>query len=300
VKSRFPIRILLMVAGISLCVLGVAKSEFTAETQRTLSSRRETALLSAIAQGPELDYSTFKHSSQRHASLACTACHQRAANNSPQPLFPGHDACKSCHLNQFLTSSSPFCVNCHTDVNSGKPPLKNFTDKFKESFNVKFDHAQHMNSATRPRNGCAACHAGSLNRGTALAIPTGPGAHSQCYVCHTPGSKSSGGHDLASCGVCHDTKSFARTSTNAVAFRASFSHAKHGSRQKLDCGACHTLAAGLAQGKQVSLPRTAEHFAVSGTQSCLSCHNGKRSFGGDLAFKDCQRCHAGANFRMPG
>src|SRR5467141_2931071 len=27
-------------------------------------------------QGPDLDYSKFLHSSQRHSSLACTACHE--------------------------------------------------------------------------------------------------------------------------------------------------------------------------------------------------------------------------------
>jgi hypothetical protein len=33
--------------------------------------------------------------------------------------------------------------------------------------------------------------------------------------------------------------------------------------------------------------------------NCSTCHNGKRSFGGDLAFKDCRRCHRGTNFRLP-
>jgi c(7)-type cytochrome triheme protein len=192
------------------------------------------------------------------------------------------------------------CTICHSDVNTAKAPLKSFPANFKERFNVKFDHAQHMNAAVRPKNGCAACHSGGLNRGVALSIPTGLNAHGQCYVCHTPASKSAAGRDLASCGVCHDQKNFARTSTNATAFRASFSHAKHGPRQRLDCAACHSLTAGLPQGKQVSSPRTAEHFSISGGQSCLTCHNGKRSFGGDLAFKDCRRCHAGTTFRMPG
>jgi c(7)-type cytochrome triheme protein len=254
----------------------------------------------AFGQGPELDYSTFKHTSQRHTSLACTDCHQRTADNSAKPAFPGHSACINCHRNQFFSSSSPICTICHSDVNTAKAPLKSFPANFKERFNVKFDHAQHMTAAARPKNGCSACHASGLNRGVGISILNGLSAHSQCYVCHTPVSKSASGKELASCGVCHDAKPFARTSTNAAAFRASFSHAQHGPRQRLECAACHSLTAGLPQGKQVSSPRTAEHFSVGGGQSCLSCHNGKRSFGGDLAFKDCRRCHAGATFRLPG
>jgi c(7)-type cytochrome triheme protein len=213
-------------------------------------------------------------------------------------VFPGHPACTNCHLNQFVTSSSPLCSICHSDVNTIKAPLNSFPVSFMEKFNVKFDHAQHMSGSARPKNGCAACHDRGLNHGVALAIPAGLNAHNQCYVCHTPGSKSAGGRDLGSCGVCHDEKTFARTSTNAIAFRAAFSHARHGLRQRLDCAACHSLTAGLPQGRQVSSPRTAEHFPTGGGQSCVSCHNGKRSFGGDLAFKDCARCHTGPTFRF--
>ena len=301
-------RILLVMAGFSLsslCVLCVSvvkagKQSFPNDSERTQRLHREVKMfLGAVVQGPELNYSTFKHTSQRHASLACTACHQRAADNSAKPAFPGHSACKDCHLNQFLTSSSPMCTICHSDVNTAKAPLKTFPADFKENFNVKFDHAQHMSAAARPKNGCATCHDRGLNRGVALSIPMGLNAHSQCYVCHTPASKSAAGHDLATCGVCHDQKAFGRTSTNARAFRVGFDHSKHGPRQRLECATCHTLAAGLPQGRQVTSPRAAEHFATGGGQSCLTCHNGKRSFGGDLAFKDCRRCHAGAAFRMP-
>lgn len=251
-------------------------------------------------QEPNLDYSTFKHTSQRHASLACTACHQRPADNSVRPVFPGHNACTNCHLGQFVTSATPLCLICHTEVQSARAPLKLFPANFKERFNVKFDHAQHLGAGVRPKNGCSGCHDRSLNRGAALAIPVNLGAHSQCYACHTPSSKSAAGRDLASCGVCHDEKSYARTSSNARAFLSSFSHAKHGPRQRLDCVACHTVTAGLAQGKQVSSPRAAEHFPAGAGSSCMACHNGRRSFGGDLAFKDCRRCHSGTTFRMPG
>ena len=290
-SGAFPARLLATLAA--LCNLGVL---CVSVVNASLSTGPPSML---VPQGPDLDYSTFKHSSQKHASLGCTACHQRASDNSIKPSFPGHPACFGCHVNQLVNPVAPMCAICHTDLSGSKPPLKGFPTKFKESFNVKFDHAQHMTGAARPKKGCNACHDRQLNRGAALAIPASLSAHTQCYSCHTPSSQSAAGRELASCGVCHDEKKFSRTSSNALAFRESFSHAKHGPRQRLDCLACHTLSAGLSQGKQVSSPRTSEHFAGGVGQSCLTCHNGKRSFGGDLAFKDCKRCHTGPTFRMP-
>jgi hypothetical protein len=179
------------------------------------------------------------------------------------------------------------------------PPRKAFPSDFKEKFNVKFDHVQHMTGSARPEKGCVACHDRSLNRGVALSIPAAISAHSQCYVCHIPTSKSAAGREIASCGVCHNQKAFVRSSTNALAYREGFSHSKHGPRQRLECAACHTLTAGVPQSRQVSSPRAAEHFATVGGMTCMTCHNGRRSFGGDLAFKECKRCHAGPTFRTP-
>ena len=248
-------------------------------------------------QGPELDYSTFKHTSQRHASLACTDCHQRASNNSATPSFPGH-GCMNCHGQQFVTPLVPMCTICHTDVKSTPAPVKSFPANFKESFNVKFDHTQHMSGSARPQNGCVTCHGSLLNRGVARSIPVGIAAHNQCYVCHTPTSTSTSGREIASCGVCHEEKRYARTPTSSPAFRANFSHAKHGPGQRLECTSCHNLTAAAPQSKQVSSPLMAEHFPAARSMNCASCHNGMRAFGGDFGFKDCKRCHLGPTFRL--
>src|SRR5207253_7210947 len=68
-----------------------------------------------MVQGPELDYSKFIHKSQRHSSLACTACHERSDDNSATPRFPGHKFCTNCHLTQFVTPAVPLCLVCHTN-----------------------------------------------------------------------------------------------------------------------------------------------------------------------------------------
>ena len=249
----------------------------------------------AYSQGNDFDYSKFLHTSPRHAGAACTSCHHRN-DNSARPSFPGHKDCTSCHLSQFTNASVPMCSICHTSVSGSNPPLKTFPDKFKESFNMKFDHAQHMNGAARPKNGCTSCHASPLRRGLALSIPANLAAHDQCYTCHTPNSQA-GGRDLASCGVCHDQKAYSKTSSDGVAFRLGFSHAQHSGRQRLGCSDCHSYTAGLPQKRQVSSSRALEHFP-NGNNTCASCHNGRRVFGGDLDFKDCRRCHTGQSFRI--
>src|SRR5437667_2230589 len=296
-KSTNPTISRLFSVALSLCGLCVlCVSVVSAGKENILACESYKYLVPtglAVGQGPELDYSTFKHTSQRHASLGCTDCHQRAANNSATPSFPGHGACMNCHGRQLL-----MCTICHTDVKSTPAPVKSFPANFKESFNVKFDHTQHMSGSARPKNGCVACHASLLNRGAARSIPANIAAHNQCYVCHTPSSTSPSGREIASCGVCHEEKRYARTPTNSRAFRANFYHAKHGPGQRLECTSCHNLTAAAPQSKQVSSPVMAEHFPAGRGLNCASCHNGKRAFGGDLGFKDCKRCHLGQIFRM--
>ena len=250
------------------------------------------------AQDPQLNYSKFMHSSQRHSSLACSSCHERT-DNSATPRFPGHKACTDCHRSQFTTPQVPMCTICHPTLSGNNPPLKNFPMRFDEAFNVKFDHAQHNAGAARPQRGCSACHGATFNRGAGFFIPADVAAHTGCYTCHTPSSKSSSGREIASCGVCHDQKSYRPTSISARSYRYAFSHADHGARERLACADCHKLTAGAAQTRQVSSPSAAEHFVTTRNPTCLTCHNGKRSFGGDLAFKDCKRCHSGPTFRMP-
>ena len=274
----------------------------TALVSLSIFNRRAAASVTSIL--PELvttqqggmsgvDFSKFLHNSPRHASLACAACHAR--DNSTRPNLPGHKACTDCHLPQFVTANQPMCAICHTDLNSQNPPVKGFPTL--RSFNAKFDHAQHNTGAARPASGCVACHTPAARRSAAMTIPAGFNAHSQCYTCHTSNAQSNG-RDIASCGVCHSLSArYFRTSTNARAFRAGFSHATHGVRQRLGCNDCHNLRAGAAQSRQVTAPAVSQHFNTTRAQSCMSCHNGRRAFG-DADFNDCKRCHKAQTFRM--
>ncbi len=147
---------------------------------------------------------------------------------------------------QFMTAAVPMCAICHTDVNSSNPPLKGFPSRFNESFNVKFDHVQHNTGVGRPANGCNSCHTRLGRSAAALSIPTGLSAHNQCYTCHTPSSTNNSGREMASCGVCHESRPYSRTTVTRGAYRYAFSHAKHGRAQRLDCADCHRLTRGYA------------------------------------------------------
>lgn len=230
------------------------------------------------------DFSKFKHDNPQHARLPCLLCHRRE-NNSAPPTLPGkagHAPCAGCHAQQFSDSNSPICSVCHTDKTAGL--LKAFPRL--QSFNVKFDHARHLAAGAA----CATCHR-QRRGGVALSIPAGLNAHTVCFGCHTPQAQSNG-RNISSCSTCHALGRLVRTSERAAAFRVGFSHAKHDASERLKCADCHRVRAGLVLGRQVISPLALNHHAPQGTSSCVTCHNGKRAFGGD-DFSACTRCHKG-------
>ena len=276
---------------IQLAVIGalvVAALGYVVESSATTSPTIAEAEQQPQNQPAEgLDYSKFLHSTRNHARLPCLLCHRRESN-SPRPQLPGqsgHAPCTGCHAQQFSNSDSPICTICHTDVKSGAvksfPRLKSFRMKFEHSLHVKMDGVN-----------CATCHRPSRG-GVALSIPSGFNAHTTCYRCHTPRAQSQG-RDISSCKTCHQLGSYRRTPEFAQAFRVGFSHAKH---QKEGCNECHQIRAAMPQRRQVTEPAPLNHHARPGTQSCMTCHDGKRAFGGD-DFSVCKRCHTGNAWRF--
>jgi c(7)-type cytochrome triheme protein len=239
-------------------------------------------------QFPEgLDYGKFQHTSRNHSRLPCLLCHRRE-DNSARPKRPGgssHLPCAGCHAQQFSDSASPICTICHTDAKSGA--LKPFPRL--QSFSMKFDHSRHLNMGSVS---CATCHR-PARAGVALSIPAGFNAHATCFRCHTPRAQS-GGRDISSCGTCHKLGGYSRTPEFAQAFRVSFNHTKH---QKVTCTECHQVRAGMPQRRQVTTPEPLNHHATGRGQSCMTCHDGKRAFGGD-DFTVCKRCHTGSTWHF--
>lgn len=234
-----------------------------------------------------LDYSKFQHGNANHARLPCLLCHRRDTN-APVPKRPGasnHLPCAGCHAQQFASAEGPICTICHTDVKSGA--LKAFPRL--KSFRMNFDHARHVNMGSVS---CATCHRPARG-GVALSIPSGFNAHTTCFGCHGARAQS-GGRDISSCGTCHQLGGYSRTPQFAQAFRVGFSHAKH---DKTSCKECHQIRAGMPQRRQVTQPEPLNHHATGRGQSCMTCHDGKRAFGGE-DFTVCKRCHTGAAWRF--
>ena len=300
-------RALLSLVVLLLCsacagLLLFAGRHAVAVTKEATPEKFSESPAAALFVRPLQDYSKFSHSYPgAHAALSgrwsCSICHTRR-DNSIEPGFPQHKDCIGCHQTQFTTPNSPLCAICHTTegLNQQNPPLKKFPAL--KSFKTEFDHAQHTTglAEARAQAGCAACHA-PARRGVAKTIPANLSAHQTCYQCHTPG-KQSRGVDISSCGACHGPGRSLQTSTAARSFRIGFSHVDHGPRQNLNCESCHTVGArGLQQGRQVTSTFPAQHFPNTRAQSCMTCHNGQRTFG-ETNFNDCKRCHTGQTFRF--
>lgn len=231
------------------------------------------------------DFSKFKHESSSHERLPCLLCHKRE-DNSPKLKLTGHVPCSGCHTDQFADNKNQICTICHLDVEKGS--VKDFPHL--SSFNVLFDHSKHLREAN-----CSTCHKPSRG-GVALSMPAGSNAHATCFQCHEP-QKEIGDRNIGSCGVCHQSGTLSRKSDWAKAYTVNFSHVEHGQRQNLNCMSCHSVQTGMAKGRQVSSPLASMHFAPKRAQSCASCHNNKRAFGGD-DFSSCKRCHQGKNFGL--
>jgi c(7)-type cytochrome triheme protein len=277
--------------AISLVLMLAFVAVFVASVLHGLVARAKPSTVpvsaAAVAQGGK----RFSHSIRQHAETACESCHQRSSD--PHPHLPGHKACIECHATDFTTPQSPLCLGCHTNVESSNPPLKAFPGL--TDFGMRFDHARHMTGGAKPEKGCASCHL-PVRRGIAVSIPGGFTAHQNCYQCHSPNSQA-GGRSISTCSLCHAQGSYSRPSTGAKAYNVSFSHATHSARQKLSCEECHQVRAGAPQTQQVASPQPTQHFGSGRGASCMTCHNGRRAFGGDN-FADCKRCHTGQTFHF--
>jgi len=286
----------LVAVGLVTSVLGISLLAFVRGPNASASSMRlnDSSLVANMSpaepQDQNIDFSRFLHSNTNHARLPCLLCHRRE-NTGARPSLPGgggHLPCAGCHAKEFANSSSPVCVICHTNSQTGAlkafPPLR--------SFNMRFDHARHANMG---RVGCSTCHKRARG-GVAMTIPAGFNAHVTCYQCHGPQAKS-GERDISSCGTCHQLGGYSRTTTQAAAFKVGFSHANHDASEKLNCNACHSVRAGMPQRRQVSSPLPLNHHAPVGARSCATCHTGTRAFGGD-DFSACTRCHRGPQWHF--
>src|SRR3989441_6805326 len=148
--------------AISLCITAIA-----AQTRRR-PRKTQTQTQTQAPRGSAAKYSAFLHSSDKHKSLACNACHKiPTASNAKRDFpdvadFPDHDACVRCHRQQFFTrqvmvgTGPSICTVCHVRAapredarfafgrpNSSGQALKS---KDEREFAIEFPHDKHQNA----------------------------------------------------------------------------------------------------------------------------------------------------------
>lgn len=189
---------------------------------------------------PRIDYTHFSHVTEQHRA-ACSSCHTFPSKNWKQVRksadvfpdvteYPEHQACLSCHRQQFFARERPvprICSNCHvkaTPIETSRYPFPSLGEaflstvkarEFVSDFQVQFPHDKHADAE------CADCHqthqpqgksddefltkppknigdAFWLKKGT---FETRPLTHTGCFTCHNQES------ELAplppNCDACH-------------------------------------------------------------------------------------------------
>ena len=111
----------LLISTLAVCTIAVV----SAQTRRRRQVKRP--MPKQAPRGSATKYSAFLHSSDKHKSLQCNACHKiPTAWNAKRAFpdvadFPDHDACVRCHRPQFFSGQAtigtgPAIVRCVTYV----------------------------------------------------------------------------------------------------------------------------------------------------------------------------------------
>jgi len=282
----------------------------SAQTRRP-KRRAKPAITRPASTGSATKYSAFLHSSEKHKSLACNACHQiptawTAKRNFPDVAdFPDHDACVRCHRQQFFTRQAfagngpSICTVCHLRAGPredarfafGKPNSANQAAKPKDErqFTIEFPHDKHQTVIARWRS----LHSSD---GTAYAPAEARATAPSSSVRLVRTSFFSGADqkpDYNNCTICHQPNNAllipplaptVETSAQSNRFFKTMprSHdacfACHWKNQKPasdDCGGCHQPANSFVA--ELSPKRSSAKFSHEGgagehVMECTACH----------------------------
>lgn len=166
---------------------------------------------------PRVDYARFSHLTEQHRA-ACSSCHTFPSKNWKQVRkdddafpdvteYPEHQACLSCHRQQFFARERPvprICSNCHvkaTPIDTLRYPFPSLGEAFLATtkardfvsdFRLLFPHDKHADAD------CADCHKTHQPEGT---FQTRPLTHSGCFTCHNQESEVA--PLPPNCDACH-------------------------------------------------------------------------------------------------
>jgi hypothetical protein len=290
-----------------------------AQTRRPQRVTKPTSTTQTAPRGSAAKYSAFLHSSDKHKSLACNACHKiptawAAKRGFPDAAdFPDHDACVRCHRQQVFTRQSfagtgpTICTVCHVRAapredarfTFGKPNNANQTAKPKDErqFTIEFPHDKHQNviAARRALNDSAHF----IRAAFALTDDKPRSDYNNCSLCHQPNDKTNIVPLVRPAEVNLSPNRFFKTMPHShdACFNCHWKNLKPASD---DCGGCHKPAAAFIG---IDLPtRKSATFSHEGgkdnhVQECTTCHinitraSTLRGLTPDVPVTTCATCH---------
>src|SRR5437764_7286514 len=305
--------------AISFCITAIAAQ--TRRRPRTTQPQTQTQ----APRGSAAKYSAFLHSSDKHKSLACNACHKaptawNAKRDFPDVAdFPDHDACVRCHRQQFFTrqvmvgTGPSICTVCHVRAapredarfafgspNNGNQSLKNKEGEELRQFAIEFPHDKHQNAIARVDWNRSQSMRVELNhRLTPSTFDDRKPDYNNCSICHrtdmtlailalpAPNADPAMLHPFQSMPSSHD-----------ACFNCHWKNLKPVSD---DCAGCHKLAA-TALAPLTSPKRISAKFAHEGgkgqhVMECTTCHinitraSTLRGLTPDVPIAACASCH---------
>jgi len=289
------------------------------------AQKRRPKRVSAPQQAPRgsaTRYSAFVHSSEKHKSLTCNACHKlptsgAAKRDFPDVAdFPNHDACVRCHRQQFFTRQAfigtgpAICTVCHARAapredgrfSFGKPNIAGLATKPKDErqFTIEFPHDRHQNVIASVRD--------SSNEALGFMRAS----------FFQPEPRDEKKPDYNNCSICHQANNNvnilpltapADSSAQPNRFFKTLPHAHdscfncHWKSQKptgVDCAGCHKPAVpfvAMLAPKRISAMFSHEGGKGEHVSECTTCHinitraSTLRGLTPDVPITTCATCH---------
>ena len=324
-KTPRPLRLRLLMArrlaSVLVPIFAIGAVAISAQTRQRKRVPKPSPIRQQAPKSSATKYSAFLHSSEKHQSLACNACHKVPTEWTAKRVFPdvadfpNHDTCVRCHRQQFFTRQAfiatgpAICTVCHVRTAPreegrfafGKPNSSNQATKAKDErqFTIEFPHDKHQNviASTNP---AAPSHAGARIVRVSFSI--------------SDDKKP----DYNNCSVCHQRNDYlviaplspqAEAATQSNKFFKTMPHSHdscfncHWKNQKPageDCGGCHKPSATFVA--QTAPKRISAMFSHEGgkgehVMECTTCHinitraGTLRGLTPDVPIAACVTCH---------
>jgi hypothetical protein len=292
---------------------------------QTRHPRRATKPPSTTQQAPRgsaAKYSAFLHSSEKHKSLACNACHKlptawTAKRDFPDAAdFPDHEACVRCHRQQLFTRQAfagtgpTICTVCHVRAAPredarfafGKPNSASQAAKPKDErqFTIEFPHDKHQNVIASLRRSDSSENEARFVRASFRNFDDKPRVdYNNCTICHQTNNTLVIVPLTPQPDVSAQSYKFYKTMPHShdSCFNCHWKNLKPASD---DCSGCHKPVASLAaidSPKRISATFSHEGGKENHVQECTTCHinitraSTLRGLTPDVPVTTCATCH---------